>query len=276
MNKKYYSLNLSESDSSTLDIFIYGDIYSSYRWYESYVDRDFGDVLSARELFKDISSFDNIKFINVFINSNGGEVAEGLAIYNILKRHDAFVTTFCDGFACSAASIVFLAGDKRVMSNASLLMVHNAWNYGVGNANDFRKFADDLDKITEASINAYLDNSSLDREKVIELLDNESWICADDAFEFGFATDISKYDSKFACQSVSGKLVKSLINNNSFNSCNNSKLCIDSINDLVAKLNLLLVDYCDSSVCDNSSLDSNSNVESKNKKCIDFFKSLCD
>ena len=93
----------------------------------------------------------DVEEINVFINSYGGEVAEGLAIYNALRRHKAKVKTYCDGFACSAASVVFMAGDERIMSNASLLMIHNAWMQTAGDPNQLRKDADDLEKITPSS-----------------------------------------------------------------------------------------------------------------------------
>ena len=77
--------------------------------------------------------------IEVHINSNGGAVSEGLAIYNVLKNSKAKVTTYCDGFACSPASVIFMAGDERVMNGASLLMIHDAWTYGQGNAAELRK-----------------------------------------------------------------------------------------------------------------------------------------
>jgi ATP-dependent Clp protease protease subunit len=145
--KKYYQL-LTENNEA--NIYIYGDI-TSWEWLES-------DV-SSYTLSKEIEGLD-INTINVYINSYGGEVSEGLAIYNALKRHKATVKTYCDGFACSAASVVFMAGDERIMSNASLLFIHNAWNYAAGNANQLRKAADDLDTITQASINTYMNKCS--------------------------------------------------------------------------------------------------------------------
>ena len=66
------------------------------------------------------------------------------------------VTTICDGFACSAASVIFMAGDERIINEASLLMIHNAWTYANGNATELRKAAEALDKITQASVNAYV------------------------------------------------------------------------------------------------------------------------
>lgn len=132
----------------------------------------------------------DIEVINVHINSYGGEVAEGLAIHNLLRNHKAKVRTYCDGFACSSASVVFMAGDERIMNTASLLFIHNAWMYTAGNASQLRKQADDLDTITQASINAYMQHVNITEDKLKELLDEETWLLPSEALEMGFATSI--------------------------------------------------------------------------------------
>ena len=96
--KKYYSL---AKNGDAIDVYIYGDI-TSWPWDES----DVSSYGLAKEL-----ELTEAEQINCYINSYGGEVAEGLAIYNQLKRHPAKVTTICDGFACSAASVIFMAGE---------------------------------------------------------------------------------------------------------------------------------------------------------------------
>ena len=128
------------------------------------------------------------------INSYGGEVAEGLAIYNTLKNSGMKVTTICDGFACSAASVIFMAGDERIINEASLLMIHNAWTYANGNATELRKAAEDLDKITQASVNAYVSRAVISEDEIKNLMDNETWITAQEAVEYGFATKTEKSD----------------------------------------------------------------------------------
>jgi ATP-dependent Clp protease protease subunit len=112
------------------------------------------------------------------------------------------VVTYCDGFAASIASVVFMAGDKRVMSEASLLMVHNAWTWMEGNAAALRKQADDLDKITHASIEAYKAHSTLSEDEIKALLDAETWILPEEALAYGFATKIERTENKHASQSV--------------------------------------------------------------------------
>lgn len=197
--KKYYSL---ATENNEANINIYGDI-TSWEWLES-------DV-SSYTLSKEIEGLD-VDTINVYINSYGGEVAEGLAIYNALKRHKAKIKTFCDGFAASIASVIFMAGDERIMSNASLLFIHNAWTIAEGNANDFRKQAEDLDKITQASINAYMNHVNITKEKLKEMLDNETWISPQDALEMGFATAIvNDNTSKNPNQSIKKKLMQQLV-----------------------------------------------------------------
>ena len=175
--KKYFSL---ASAGRTADIFIFGDI-TSWEWLES-------DV-SSYTLARSIQDLD-VDEISVHINSYGGEVAEGLAIHNSLKKHPAKIRTVCDGFACSAASVVFMAGDERVMNSASLLMVHNAWSSASGNASQLRKAADDLETISSASAETYRAKVNLSEEELTALLDNETWITPADAVAWGFATEV--------------------------------------------------------------------------------------
>ena len=176
---KYYALEINDKEA---DIYIFGDI-TSWEWFDS-------DV-SSYTLSKELQELDpDIEVINVHINSYGGEVAEGLAIYNMLRNHKAKVKTYCDGFACSIASVIFMAGDERIMGNASLLMIHNAWMWTAGNAEELRKNADDLDKINQASINAYMQHVNISEEDLKKMMDEETWILPNEALEMGFATTI--------------------------------------------------------------------------------------
>lgn len=187
---RYYSL---AQEGATASIDIYGDI-TSWPWLES-------DV-SAYNLSQRLAELADVETINVNINSYGGEVAEGLAIYNALKRHSAKVVTRCDGFACSIASVIFSAGDERIMHDASLLMIHNAWVRAAGNAAELRKHAEDLDNITQASKNAYLANVNITEEELTALMDGESWISPQDALDMGFATSIETFDAENPSQNA--------------------------------------------------------------------------
>lgn len=189
-NKNFFSL-VKEKQTATLNI--YGDI-TSWPW----LDTD----VSAANLSKQLEALGDVEQIDVYINSYGGEVAEGLAIYNALRRHKAKVTTYCDGFACSIASVIFMAGDERIMNESSLLMIHNAWTCAVGNSAELRKQADDLEKITQASVEAYKSHSSLSEEEIKNLMDNETWILPEEALSYGFATTVDKTENEKASQSA--------------------------------------------------------------------------
>lgn len=195
--KKYFSMAVDNTARSA-DINIYGDI-TSYPWTEA-------DV-SAYNLSKQIEELKDIDTINIYINSYGGEVAEGLAIYNALKRHKARVKTFVDGFACSIASVIFMAGDTREMARASLLMIHNAWTYAEGNADELRKQANDLDVITTASKAAYLECINISEVKLKHLMDAETWITPADAVTMGFATGIVEDGARAAVNQSAKKRV---------------------------------------------------------------------
>lgn len=196
---KYYAL---EKKDSKAELYIFGTI-TSYPWREK--DKD------AYGIVKELSELDTDE-IEVHINSNGGAVSEGLAIYNVLKNSKAKVTTYCDGFACSAASVIFMAGDERVMNGASLLMIHNAWTYGQGNAAELRKQADDLDTITQASVKAYMNRVSITEDEVKKMLDEETWIDADKAVEYGFATSIYEEKEDGANQSAQMSIRNRILN----------------------------------------------------------------
>ena len=211
---KYYALT---TNGRTADIYIFGDI-TSWDWLES-------DV-SSYTLSKELQGLD-VDVINVHINSYGGEVAEGLAIYNMLKNHKAKVNTICDGFACSIAAVIFMAGDERIMNSASLLMVHNAWTLTAGNAAELRKQADDLEVINQSTMEAFKAHVNISDDELKTLLDNESWLSPQEALEKGFATSIkASENNENPSQSVKNKVIEMLINpSNSV-----------SLDDVIAKL----------------------------------------
>ena len=192
---KYYALATS---GRTADINIFGDI-TSWEWFES-------DV-SSYTLSKEIQGLD-ADVINVHINSHGGEVGEGLAIYNMLKNHKAKVITYCEGFACSIASVIFMAGDERIMRQASLAMIHPVLIMVQGNAKELRKTADDLETITQVTIESYKQHVNISDEKLNELLEAETWLSPQMALEMGFATSISSEEpSKNPSQNVRQTIV---------------------------------------------------------------------
>lgn len=111
----------------------------------------------------------------------------------MLKTHKAHVTIKVDGLAASIASVIAMAGDKVVMPRNAMMMIHNAWTMGVGDARDLRKQADDLDKINNVVIESYMDkNPELDVDELKDMMNEETWLSAQEAYELGLIDEIAE------------------------------------------------------------------------------------
>lgn len=179
----------------TLELYIYGDVEGDYwDWWSGEVIKSETSANSFRE---ELSKHPNVTQINIYINSYGGSVFEGTAIYNQLKRHSAQKTVYIDGFACSVASVIAMAGDKVVMPRNAMMMVHDAFMGACGNPEELRKAADDLEQINKGNRQAYLlkAGDKLSEDRLIELLDNETWLTAEDCINYGFADEYAEKDA---------------------------------------------------------------------------------
>ncbi|KWA10669.1 head maturation protease, ClpP-related [Burkholderia territorii] len=142
----------------------------------------------------------------VNLNSPGGDFFEGVAIYNLLRQHDAEVTVNVMGLAASAASVIAMAGDKILMGDGAFLMIHNAWSVAVGNRHDFIAAAETLAPFDDAMASLYAKRSGMSKAEAAALMDKETWIGAEQAVENGMATGLldgtatSKGDTKAAQQ----------------------------------------------------------------------------
>ncbi|WP_415876448.1 head maturation protease, ClpP-related [Burkholderia ubonensis] len=142
----------------------------------------------------------------VNLNSPGGDFFEGVAIYNLLRQHDAEVTVNVMGLAASAASVIAMAGDKILMGDGAFLMIHNAWSVAVGNRHDFIAAAETLAPFDDAMASLYAKRSGMSKVDAAALMDKETWISADQAVKNGMATGLlddtatSKGDTKAAEQ----------------------------------------------------------------------------
>jgi ATP-dependent Clp protease, protease subunit len=130
------------------------------------------------------------KDAHVLINSAGGSVMEGISIFNYLKSNFKSVTTEVIGYGASIASIIFMAGDKRIMREGTLLFLHNPWTVLAGNSKDLRTEADTLDKVEEQLISIYSNGTAMLPNEIKTLLDEETWLSAQEALDMGFATEI--------------------------------------------------------------------------------------
>ncbi|HXF75900.1 MAG TPA: head maturation protease, ClpP-related [Methylomirabilota bacterium] len=145
--------------------------------------------ISAKKFIEDLKKLGNPRRLNVRINSPGGDVFDGIAIYNALKRHPATVVVTIDGLAASIASVIAMAGDKIVMPDNSMMMIHNPWGGVLGEAEDMREFADTLDKIKLSIIATYRRSGKTD-EEIAALMDAETWYSAAEAKANGFADEV--------------------------------------------------------------------------------------
>lgn len=175
--KRYYSIFQSGRDA---EIYIFGDITHQV-WAP-------GEV-SASSFVSQLSALD-ADTIHVHIDSYGGAVSEGWAIYNALRQHPARIVTYGDGFVASAAMYPFLAGDERIASSLSAYYLHEVMISASGYADDLRSAADDADAMTEIGIRAFVERAGIPEERVRQLMEQESWLTPEQALELGIATKL--------------------------------------------------------------------------------------
>lgn len=175
----YQLTNKAEKDEA--EILIYDEIGKSF-W---------GDGVAADQFVKDLAKV-TAKKITVRINSAGGQVFEGLAIYNALKRHDAKVVTEIDSLAASIASVIALAGEEVRMADNAFFMIHNPHGVAFGNAQEMRDMAELLDKVGGSLASVYVSHTGADEAQVLAWMDAETWFTAEEAKEAGFVHAITK------------------------------------------------------------------------------------
>jgi ATP-dependent Clp endopeptidase proteolytic subunit ClpP len=141
---------------------------------------------SAKEFIAELKKLSG-QHIHLRINSVGGSVVEGTAIYNALRRHKGGLTVHVEALAASMASVVAMAGEEVAISDNALLMIHNPWSMSMGDADDLRKEADILDKLKATLVNAYKRKTGMDSEQIAALMDDETWLGAEEAVAMGFA-----------------------------------------------------------------------------------------
>jgi ATP-dependent Clp protease, protease subunit len=176
--KKFWEFKAKQDAPSEGELLLYGDISSSTWW---------GDEVTPIAFAQDLKSLGDISTLNIYINSGGGDVFAGQAIYSMLKRHPAQKNVYIDGLGASIASVIAMAGDTVFMPKNAMMMIHKAWTMAIGNANDLRKLADDMDKIDESILTTYQDKTGLEPEKIIDMVNAETWLTAEEAVALGFA-----------------------------------------------------------------------------------------
>lgn len=191
MPNKFWSFKAAGPKSG--DLMLYG-IISSESW--------FGDEVTPMQFKSELDALGDIDTLNVYLNSDGGDVFAGQAIHSMLKRHKAQVVVTIDGLAASIASVIAMAGDVVIMPRNAMLMIHNPWTIAMGDSAEFRKTADTLDQVRESLVAAYEGKTGLERDTIIAMLDAETWLTAEEAVKQGFADRIE--DGKAVAASMSG------------------------------------------------------------------------
>tara|TARA_A100001201_G_scaffold43649_2_gene44502 strand:- start:7446 stop:8432 length:987 start_codon:yes stop_codon:yes gene_type:complete len=146
---------------------------------------------SAKQFIDDLKSVGS-KDITIRMNSVGGSVFDGLAIYNVLRSHQGYVKVKIEGLSASIASIIALAGDDIEMAENGFFMIHNPFGKSMGGADDMRKTADLLDKIKQELINIYANKTQLSEETISSMMDKETWLTSQEAKEMGFIDTITE------------------------------------------------------------------------------------
>lgn len=188
-----YGVKNSAAESDTLDVYIYSDIVDDITA-AIYSSANI-ELMSAGKFQKMLDQKKDAKQINLYINSCGGDVMDGVAIYSQIRRHNAHVTAYIDGWACSIASVIPMAADKIIMSEASMMMIHHPWSACAGNADEFRRVADALDSILEGSIIPAYKSKCGDKisdSKLREYLKNEKMLTAKECLQYGFCDEITE------------------------------------------------------------------------------------
>jgi len=190
--KPVRTLWLAKQEAKSLDIYLYDNIVPDGE--DWWTGEKIPSETSASHIQQLLEAAGDINQINLYINSYGGDVKEGIGIYSQLVRSKAHKTAFIDGFACSIASVIPMACDEVIMGANTLMMIHNASMGAWGTSEDLRKAADDLDIINTTVVKSYQlkAGDKLDDATLTQMLNNETWLTTDDCIKYGLADEITQ------------------------------------------------------------------------------------
>lgn len=175
----------AKAGTKSADIYIYDEIGS---W-----------GITAKQFSKELLALGALRDIHLHIHSPGGDVFDGIAIYNQLKGHDAKITVYIDGLAASMASVIAMAGDTVIMPENAMMMIHKPWGGAAGNANEIRDYADLLDKVENVLIPAYVAKTGKPTEEIAAMLESETWMNGGECLSLGFADQVTDPVQAMAC-----------------------------------------------------------------------------
>ena len=179
MKRPWYEIKAKAEDRA--EVYIYEQIGEDL----------FGEGVVAKQFVEELAALE-VAQIDLHINSPGGSVFDGQAIFNAIDRHPANVTSYIDGVAASIASVVALAGDRVVMARNALFMIHDPFALTVGTAADMRKMADVLDQVAQTILGVYVAKTGADEEEIASAMAAETWYSADEALATGFVDEVAE------------------------------------------------------------------------------------
>ncbi|MBK5072226.1 Clp protease ClpP [Budviciaceae bacterium CWB-B4] len=155
--------------------------------------------VTAKQFVENLQALGEVSHINLHINSPGGDVFDGIAIYNALKYHGASITVYIDGLAASMASVIAMVGNPIIMPENTMMMIHKPWGFAGGDANDMRDYADLLDKVESVLIPAYASKTGKTAEEIASMLEDETWLDGNECLSMGFADQVTPSLQAMAC-----------------------------------------------------------------------------
>lgn len=171
----------------------------------------YGDIIDGSGIVEQIQALNGADEINVYINTMGGSVQEGIAIINALRRTGATINTYNTSFACSMGATILLTGDNVYMYDNSLTMIHNCWSVACGDSKSLRRQADDLDKINESLLQIYMQATTLDEATLIQMMNDETWLTAEECEDYFGINIISNKNESKAVASVKDKVIEAIL-----------------------------------------------------------------
>ncbi|EPN8012805.1 head maturation protease, ClpP-related, partial [Escherichia coli] len=155
--------------------------------------------VTAKQFVSELNALGDITHINLHINSPGGDVFEGIAIFNALKNQGATITVYVDGVAASMASVIAMAGDTVIMPENAFMMIHKPWGFSGGDAEDMRSYADLLDKVESVLLPAYAQKTGKTTDEIAAMLADETWMSGAECLAHGFADQVTPAVEAMAC-----------------------------------------------------------------------------
>ncbi|MGI2078477.1 ClpP-like prohead protease/major capsid protein fusion protein [Shewanella putrefaciens] len=192
-SKSWYSL---KAQNGNAELMIYDEIG--------------GWGITAKQFARDLQALGKVGTITARIHSPGGDVFEGMAIYNMIKGHPAHKVCYIDGLAASMASVIAMAFDEIIIPENAMMMIHKPWGGTLGDADDMRKYADLLDKVEGNLVGAYQQKTGLPEDELHALLAAETWLTGREAVEKGFANTLT--DPLQMAASLNSKRLKDFTN----------------------------------------------------------------